>query len=97
MDANLLVEVMRWIAALALVVVWLYFVADNAYTFSRHYADSADGRPYSPFLGGLAGAVAVLVVPLGTIDERYPFALIPPILDLGSVYYLMLFLLPPRH
>lgn len=43
----------------------------------------------SPFVGGILGAIAVLVAPIATPEQRAIYALLPLLLDVGCVPFLL--------
>jgi hypothetical protein len=43
-----------------------------------------------PFIGGLAGAAAILLAPVGTMEQRLAYAWIPIVLDITFPMYLYL-------
>ena len=85
-----------WVVAAALGAVWALFAVDNGRTAWRQIIQGEDdGRPFSPLVGGLVGSVAVALAPVGGLPERLPWALVPAVLDFGSLPYLGMCLIGP--
>jgi hypothetical protein len=75
------IEIFRWIGVTVFGAVSLFFILGNPiWTWTARRA----GRSYSwaPVFGGLAGAIAIMLAPVGTIRQRLTFAWIPFVLDL---------------
>ena len=67
------IEIIRWLIAGLAAAVWLGFIFINALLVLRNRMDDfSSSLVYH--LGVLAGIVAVVVAPIGSIMQRAPFA-----------------------
>jgi hypothetical protein len=75
------VDIVRWILSLPMLTLsaWLIFL--NWTVFWRSHVQRIETPSWIPFMGGVAGGVGVLLMP---IDSSY-FWLVPFLLDWGSI------------
>lgn len=94
--SNAKVDAVLWVIVAVLGGVWAFFALDNGQTAWRQIVRAeCDARSFSPWLGGVLGAVAVAVAPVGELGDRLPWAVVPVVLDFGSLPYLGLCLFGP--
>jgi len=80
----------QWIAcAIAAVVFTLVAVANWQMVWLK-YARKSETGSFLPFLGGAAGIAAIFMCPLDAVQSNWWLASLPPILDFGTVPYLLL-------
>jgi hypothetical protein len=79
----------RWIAFVILAAVFALYAAVNAYCLILQFnaGDKPASPSLAPLLGGVAGVLALLVMPVGTISGRAPWLWVPIIADTGTGYY----------
>ena len=81
-----------WIAAFIAAGFFFVFAGYNAWVAWTAHVAPEYARSYAPIFGGIAGLGAVLAMPLGSIGDRWPWSLIPLVLDAGCLPYLATFL-----
>ncbi len=74
-------EILRWVGAALLGALSLIIIVGNPLAAR---AEVRAGRGYSwiPIIGGMLGASAIMLAPLGTLRQRLYVAWIPFVLDL---------------
>lgn len=81
-----------WIFTLLCLAGFLMFAGFNNWIAWGQFC-AREWRPsYAPLAGGACGVGAVLAAPLGAWFDRLPYAVLPLLLDFGSLPYLALFL-----
>ena len=89
-------DVALWVIVVALGAVWALFALDNGRIAWRQIIrGDDDGRPFSPLVGGVIGGIAVAVAPVGGLADRLPWAVVPAVLDFGTLPYIGLCLVGP--
>jgi hypothetical protein len=85
----------QWVVASALAGLWLLLALYNGQLAWQQFVRRRDdGRGLAPVFGGLFGAGAVMLAPVGTAQDRIVFAWLPVVLDFGCLPYLLLCLFP---
>ena len=79
----MLIEVGRWIAAVALLGLCLFLTAMNDYIIFMAIVLRRGIGSWGPLLGGLSGAAGLLLLPVPGTDKYW---WVPPIADLGCVF-----------
>ena len=80
--------ILVWIAVSLLGLIFLALALFNAWSMVIQV--TRPGQPHvspAPLVGGVAGMIAVLLLPIGSISQRLLFAPLPLILDLGCALY----------
>lgn len=85
-----LVEVVRWTIAGLLGGLSAYVASCNAIILWLQHRRRGRAPSVGPLVGGLSGVLAVLVMPVGALGERAPYAVIPLVLDAGCLFYVAL-------
>jgi len=81
-----LIEFLRWIIAVPLLMVWLYFSLVNFRILVRNIQTNLNMGPAPvTVVGGLAGVLGLLVLPYLDFVDRLQYAWVPLVLDLGSL------------
>jgi len=78
----------RWIIATPLAVLFAAIAIGNFWCW--FIQKSEPGKPHTsviPIVGGMVGAFALLTAPIGTFMQRLCFAWLPPLLDVGCIWY----------
>ena len=85
-----MIEILRWLIAVPLLLVWLYFAATNLRFLFRNFRVGLDAGPAPvTVVGGLAGCLGLLILPWLGFADRVALLWVPLFLDLGSApFYL---------
>lgn len=80
----------RWVAVVVLGALALALAAVNAWVVARGgFTRRWIGRSVAPVLGGVSGALALVLAPVGDFDERAGMAWLPLVADLGCAAFLV--------
>ncbi len=74
--------ILQWPISIALALFWTTAFLANGYVMLRRIAGRFDSPSPIPLVGSVAGALAVLLVPIGTIQDRLPFVAIAFLADI---------------
>ena len=77
-----MIVTVRWIVAIAFLLISLSIVVGNWGIFVNNYILRKQWSSAIPFLGGIVGAVGVALLPIAGI---WKFAWLPLVLDWGSI------------
>ena len=80
----------RWVAVVVLGALAVALAAINAWVVARGgFTRRWIGRSVAPVLGGLSGALALVLAPVGDLDERAGVVWLPLVADLGCAAFLV--------
>ena len=90
-----LFDVVRWIIAIPLLLVWLFFTLTNLrFLFQNFQLGFNAGPAPVTIVGGLAGSLGLLLLPYMAFTDRLALVWVPLFLDLGSApFYLSMLVL----
>ena len=90
-----IINFIRWIIALPLLLVSLYFILTNFRFLIENFRLGLNAGPAPmTIMGGLAGCLGLLIVPYMEFADRLALIWIPLVLDLGSLpFYISLLVL----
>ena len=77
----------RWIMATFLFLLFGLLAIVNAIYWWRSVKDCSGS--VAPIFGGLFGALGLLLMPVGTLSDRFLWCWVPLVLDLGCLPYLL--------
>ena len=85
-----LIDILRWIIAVPLLLVWLYFATTNLRFLFQNFRVGLDAGPAPvTIVGGVAGCFGLLILPWMELTDRVALLWAPLFLDLGSApFYL---------
>ena len=85
-----LLDVVRWIIAVPLLMVSLYFIATN-FRFLRENIRLGLNAGPAPMtiIGGLSGVLGLLILPYMEFSQRLALIWLPLVLDLGCLPFYM--------
>jgi|APSaa5957512576_1039674.scaffolds.fasta_scaffold45958_2 hypothetical protein len=84
----MILTVIRWIIAAPLGILFAAIAAANFWCW--FIQKTGPGEPHTsvvPIVGGILGAFAMLILPFGSLSQRLWFVWIPPLVDVGCVWY----------
>lgn len=90
-----LIDILRWLIAVPLLVISLYFIVTNFRFLSENFRLGLNAGPAPmTIMGGLSGVLGILILPYLEFSDRLALIWLPLVLDLGSLpFYLSLLIL----
>lgn len=90
-----LFEIVRWIIAVPLLAISLYFILTNFRFLRENFRLGLNAGPAPmTIMGGLTGCLGLLILPYMEFADRLALIWIPLVLDLGSLpFYVSLLVL----
>ena len=90
-----MLDTIRWIIALPLLALSLYFIVTNLRFVAENFRLGLNAGPAPmTIMGGLSGCLGILILPYMTIADRLAYIWVPLVLDLGSLpFYLTMLVL----
>jgi hypothetical protein len=80
--------IIQWIAFVLLAAVFALLAGVNAYYLILQFkAGNKPAPSLAPLIGGVAGVLALLVMPAGPISDRALWLWVPIVADTGTGYY----------
>ncbi|MBT8445962.1 MAG: hypothetical protein KJO38_02360, partial [Gammaproteobacteria bacterium] len=82
--------IVRWLIAAPLLALFAFFVISNFRVLLEVLRSGLNAGPAPmTLIGGLAGCLALIIMPIASFGERLAYLWVPLIVDLGSApYYL---------